>query len=101
MNNDRGVSGRGRNKLSKYQPLHIEMGRYEGLPEAKRTCIFCKDHIEDEKHALCDCHLYNEIRLELFPYVLNVNNHFNSLTKLDKLVFLFSSPKMVRACAKA
>ena len=133
VNNDRGVSGRGGNKLRKYRlfksryetetycktimssthrsamakfrtgvaPLRIETGRYEGLPEAERTCIFCKDHVEDEIHALFDCHLYNEIRLELFQYAQYVNNHFNSLTKLDKFVFLFCSPKMVRSCAKA
>ena len=128
VNNDRGVSGRGGNKLrkSRYEtetycktimssthrsamakfrtgvaPLRIETGRYEGLPEAERTCIFCKDHVEDEIHALFDYHLYNEIRLELFQYAQYVNHHFNSLTKLDKFVFLFCSPKMVRSCAKA
>ena len=133
MNNDRGVSGRGGNKLRKYQlfksryepetycktimssthrsamakfqtdvaPLRIETGRYEGLPEAGRTCSFCKDHVEDEIRALFDCHFYNEIRLALFQYAQYVNNHFNSLTKLDKFVFLFCSPKMVRSCAKS
>ena len=109
VNNDRGVSGRGGNKLRKYRlfksryetetycktimpsthrsamakfrtgvaPLRIETGRYEGLPEAERTCTFCKDHVEDEIHTLFDCHLYNEIRLELFQYAQYVNNHFN------------------------
>ena len=82
-------------------PLRIETGRYEGLPEAERNCIICKDHVEDEVHALFDCHLYIKIRLELFQYAQYVNNHFNSLTKLDKFAFLFCSTKMVRSCAKA
>ena len=110
VNNDRGVSGRGGNKLRKYRlfksryeteiycktimssthrsemarfrtfvaTLRIETGRYAGLPEAERTSIFCKDHVGDEIHALLDCLLYNEIRLELFQYAQYVNNHFNS-----------------------
>ena len=98
------MSSTHRSAMAKFQtgfaPLCIEKGRYEGLPEAESTCIFCKDNVEDEMHALFDCHLYNEIRLELFQYAQYVNNHFNSLTKLDKFVYLFSSPKMVRSCAK-
>lgn len=82
-------------------PLRIETGRYESLTEAERTCIFCRDHVEDEMHALCDCPLYNEIHVELFHYAQHVNNDFNSLEKLDKFVSLFSSPQMVRSCAKA
>ena len=81
--------------------LCIDTGRYEGLPESERTCIFCKDHVEDEIHALFDYRLYNEIRLELFQYAQYLNTHFNSLEKLDKFVFLFSSPKMVLSCVKA
>ena len=82
-------------------PLRIETGRYESLPEAERTCTFCKDSVEDELHVLFDCPLYNEIRLEMFQYVQIVNWHFNSLTKLEKFVFLFLSLQMVRSCAKA
>ena len=82
-------------------PIRIETGRYEGLSEVERTCTFCKDYIEDEIHVIFDCNLYNDIRTELFQYAKEVNNNFNSLEKLDKCVFLFSSPKMIRSCAKA
>ena len=122
VNNDRGMGGRGGNKLRKYHvfkscyetepycktimpfrhrsamatfrtgvaPLRIETGRYEGLPEAERTCTFCKDSVEDEFHVLFDCPLYNGIRLEMFQYAQIVNCHFNSLTKLEKFVFFYS-----------
>ena len=82
-------------------PLRIETGRYEGLPETERTCTFCKDTVEDEFHVLFDCPLYNKIRLEAFQYAKIVNCHFNSLTKLEKFVFLLLSPQMVFfSCAK-
>ena len=82
-------------------PLRIETGRYEGIPEIERSCIFCADAVEDEIHVLLECPLYNEIRSELIQYAQIANVNFNSLTKLDKFVFLFNSPDTIRSCAKA
>lgn len=82
-------------------PLRIETGRYEGLSEAERKCYFCKEHTEDELHVLFDCPLYNDIRSEMFQYARMVNEDFEVLTKSDRFKFLFSSPNMIRSCAKA
>ena len=131
VNSDRGISGRGGNKLRKYRlfktryeteqyckimpfrhklafakfrtgvaPLRIETGRYEGIPEIERSCIFCEESVEDEIHALLECPLYNEVRSELIQCAQIANVNSNSLTKLDKFVFLFNNPNMIRSCAK-
>ena len=46
-------------------PLRIETGKYEGIPEIERSCIFCEDSVEDEILVLLECPLNNEIRSEL------------------------------------
>ena len=122
VNSDRGISGRGGNKLRKYRLFKT---RYETeqyckiMPfrhrlafakfwtgvaplriEIERSCIFCEESVEDEIHALLDCPLYNEVRSELIQYVQIANVNSNSLTKLDKFVFLFNNPNMIRSFAK-
>ena len=47
-------------------PLHIETGRYTGLPADQRLYSLCttkEPDIEDEKHFLLNCDLYNDSRL--------------------------------------
>ena len=55
----------------------IESGRYAKPKIAKeeRKCRYCNlDDVEDEKHLLLKCPLYNEERLSLFNSVmLNVS----------------------------
>ena len=47
--------------------LNIEKDRHLKIKADERFCPFCKDNsIEDEKHALMDCHLYRDIRSHLF-----------------------------------
>ena len=64
-------------------PLRIETGRYEGISETERSCIFCEDSVEDGIHVLLQCPLYSEIRSELVQYAQIANVNFSSLTKLD------------------
>ena len=45
-------------------PIRIETGRYEHLSVDERKCLFC-NNVEDEGHVLFNCHLYEDIRLEL------------------------------------
>ena len=82
-------------------PFRIETGRYEGIPEIERYCIFCEDSVDEETHVLKECPLHNEIRSKLIQYAQTANVNFNSLTKLNKFIFLFNSPDMMRSCAKA
>src|SRR5688572_22659934 len=41
--------------------LRIETGRYEKVDREERTCPWCEE-IEDERHFLLECDLYNGIR---------------------------------------
>ena len=50
-------------------PIRIETGRYEGLSIEERICPFCSD-IEDEKHVLLDCKVYNDLRTSLLDKAL-------------------------------
>jgi hypothetical protein len=59
------MSSRHRGSLAKFRtgtaPIRIETGRYESLPVSERTCFMC-DHVEDEKHVLIQCPLYEDLR---------------------------------------
>ena len=47
-------------------PLNIEVGRFRGLPETDRLCIFCNNNsIESEIHFLLECPFYSTIRTSL------------------------------------
>ena len=41
--------------------LLVEMGRRTGTPRERRICI-CGNNVEDEKHFLVDCNIYDDIR---------------------------------------
>ena len=82
-------------------PLRIETGRYEELSEAERICPLCKEHTEDEFHILFNCVWYNDIRTELFRSAQFNEPNFSNLIETEKFKFLFSSPNMIRSCAKA
>ena len=43
--------------------LRIETGRWEKLEVEERVCIFCsKGVVEDERHFLCECEAWSEVR---------------------------------------
>ena len=42
-------------------PLKVETARYSSTPLNDRTCLYCKDGIEDECHVLMHCPLYRYI----------------------------------------
>ncbi len=47
-------------------PLNIEVGRFRGLKESERLCIFCDQNaIESEIHFLLECPFYSNIRNSL------------------------------------
>ena len=79
--------------------LAIETGRHAKPKIAKeeRKCRYCNlDDVEDEKHFLLKCPLYNEERLSLFSsVVLNVS----AMSQGDVFVYLLSSkePTTVKA----
>ena len=75
-------------------PLRIEKGRFIGEALNQRLCRFCNtDVVEDEKHFLFECALYNNLRT---TYSANIFNHDHSGTLDDKLVYAMTNhPRML------
>ena len=71
------------------RPLKIETGRFQQLPVEDRTCNFCLgSEIEDEKHFLFDCCLYNSLRDTLFSRVCALYPEFSAFQIIDKIELL-------------
>ena len=67
-------------------PLQIETGRYQQIPENFRLCMFCNDQVvEDEKHFLFDCTLYNTVRLKFVKGLTEKYPLFSELDVTEKL----------------
>ena len=72
-------------------PLRIETGRDVGEPVERRTCRFCDlVAIEDEKHVLLTCDLYNDIRTYVFGDILR-QNEFALLNNELKMCHLLNN----------
>ena len=56
--------------------------------------------IENEIHSILNCHVYDDLRINLLGKALEIVPHLNSLSDEQKLVVLFSDPELVRICAK-
>ena len=55
-------------------PLNIEMGRFRNIPVEERICELCDcGMVEDEKHFLCICTLYEEYRDDMYCAIENEN----------------------------
>jgi hypothetical protein len=80
-------------------PLRIETGRYEGLSVADRLCPFC-NNVETEEHVILECHMYTDLRNELFQKATTLCSTFNQLCNQEKLIMLFSNFNMIRISAK-
>ena len=80
-------------------PIRIETGRYEGLTEDLRLCPFC-NAMENEMHVILSCQGYDDIREPLVTKALNCETNFYSPSEENQFVLLFSSPDLVRICAK-
>ncbi len=61
-------------------PLNIEVGRFRGLKESDRVCIFCDQNaIESEIHFLLECPFYTDVRNSLLNRTdINLNDNANS-----------------------
>ena len=68
----------------RYFTAKNKTGRYVGESPDQRLCVFCDQHaVEDEKHMLINCDLYNHIRADVFG-----NIHTDTLSADDKFVSL-------------
>jgi hypothetical protein len=82
-------------------PLAIETGRFNNTPLDNRLCLFCDANaIEDEKHVLLHCDMYNDIREQLFEKCFNVEPSFSDFPDDEKLGFVLSNSNVVQISAR-
>lgn len=91
-----------RSHLTKFRisshKLEIEQARYykPKPPANERYCKICMDSsIEDEKHFLLNCKLYEKERKQLLQIVQKVNPNFDSQNENNKFTWLLSSPEPI------
>ena len=60
-------------------PIRIETGWYKHLSVDERWCPFC-NNVEDEGQVLFNCHLYEDIRLELIEKATTLEPNFTNLS---------------------
>jgi hypothetical protein len=71
-------------------PLRVETGRYIGEPVETRLCKFCNlNTVEDEKHFLLSCKLYDVIRQNVYSDII-LQTAYTSVSSDDKLAFLLN-----------
>ncbi len=69
--------------------LHIETGRYTNTALENRLSEFCgKNVIEDEKHFICSCSFYNDLRNSLCLKIKYTQKEFQSISVNDKFVYM-------------
>ena len=72
--------------------LNIEIGRYKNIIRPERKCTNCsKGDIEDEKHFIVNCPLYENIRVTFFDKVIDLCQNFRYMDTSSKFVWLFTN----------
>ena len=74
--------------------LEVERGRYTNprTPLHLRLCVICQE-VEDEKHFLIHCKMYEDKRKMLFNKIGEINPIFNQLNSHQKFVYLMTNTK--------
>ena len=80
-------------------PIRIETGRYERLSLNEILCNHCNS-IESEKHVICECPLYDDLRNSLFEKANLVVQNFDSFNSEEKMIAVLSNRQLVRIIAK-
>jgi hypothetical protein len=102
------MSGKYKSAFAKFRcgvaPLKIETDRYEGVSIENRTCFnnICNVNncIENEKHVLLECPVYEDLGCYLFEHACLYNNNFMQLSDDETFVFIFSDENMCFYSAK-
>ena len=72
-------------------PLRIETGRFRNLPVEERVCEICGNgDIEDEKHFVCGCQEYQDLRNMLYSKATDKKNEFPNMDTNAKFNYLVS-----------
>ncbi len=85
-------------------PLHIERRRYTNIALENRLCEFCeKNVIEDEKHFICSCSFYNDLRNSLHLKINYTQPEFQSMSVNDTFVYMLQNKQhlMAKFCHQA
>ena len=73
----------------------IETGRYKSVPIDNRICKLCNlNLVEDEKHILFTCTLYNDIRINWKNKLTWYMPDFETLSEKEKLNVIFIFPRI-------
>jgi hypothetical protein len=71
--------------------LHIETGRYQGIPPHQRLCEQCDSgEVEDEIHFLLCCSKFREELQQLFRTISQSCNNFLQLNPQEKFYWLMT-----------
>ena len=81
-------------------PLRLETGRYERLPVSERTCSYCLDAVEDERHVITECPLYRDLREELYAKCHVLCPDFYELSSTDKLCVILANHELARTSSR-
>ena len=82
-------------------PLNIEIGRYSNTPIENRLCNICNENvIEDEKHFLMSCPVYDNLRSVLMDKANTIVESFNELSENEKFIELLSNEIMCKSTAR-
>ncbi len=73
-------------------PLHIETGRYINTALENHLCELCeKNVIENEKHLICSCSFYNDLRNSLYLKINYTQPEFQYMSVSDKFVYMLQN----------
>ena len=76
-------------------PMEIETGRYKSVTIDNRICkLFNLNLVEDEKHILFTCTLYNDIRINWKNKLTWYIPEFETLSEKEKLNVIFIFPRI-------
>ena len=70
--------------------LNIEVGRHTKLSLSERICTFCNVDIEDEKHFLLMCTVYENLRKKSFGDIVLDLSYFQEATMMTQFQILFN-----------
>ena len=76
-------------------PIEIETVRYKSVPIDNRICKLCNlNLVENEKHILFTCTLYNDIRINWKNKLTWYMPDFETLSEKEKLNVIFIFPRI-------
>ena len=68
-------------------PITVETGRFRNIPLQDRKYTICDlNEVENEKHFLCICPVYNDIKSTLYTKANTINSEFSTLNMSERFI---------------